>query len=169
MNRWKWRRWALPSLLCWSAVSVLHAEITQSDRDLVERVSRRLLAVADPVPDYVWPPTFGVLDDEKMPNARAFADHGDGKALPVPRVEVFTGLLHPVIQGDPDRLALILGHELGHVTLRHIVREPRGRTPFVRTVFTREQEIAADRKGIELALRAGYSHRRALQGLSADD
>ena len=163
MNRWKWRRWVLPPLLCWWAVGIVHAEITQSDRDLVERVSHRLLAVTDSVPDYyIWPPTFGVLDDEKEIQAHAFAHHEDGKALP--RVEVWTGLLHQVIQGDPDRLALILGHELGHVTLRHIVREPRGQTPFVQTVFTREQEIAADRKGIELTLRAGYSHRRALKG-----
>jgi len=149
--------------LCWWAVGIVHAEITQSDRDLVERVSHRLLAVTDPVPDYyIWPPTFGVLDDEKEIQAHAFAHHEDGKTLP--RVEVWTGLLHQVIQGDPDRLALILGHELGHVTLRHIVREPRGQTPFVQTVFTREQEVAADRKGIELTLRAGYSHRRALKG-----
>ncbi len=162
MNRWNWRRWVLPPLLCWWAVGIVHAEISQSDRDLVERVSHRLLAVTDPVPDYIWPPTFGVLDEEKNINAHAFAADEDGKALP--RVEVWTGLLHQVIQGDPDRLALILGHELGHVTLRHIVRKPRGQTPFVRTVFTREQEIAADCKGIELTLRAGYSHRRALKG-----
>jgi tetratricopeptide (TPR) repeat protein len=148
-------------LCCW-AVGAVHAEITQSDRDLVERVSHRLLAVTDPVPDYIWPPTFGVLDDEKMINAHAIYHDEDGKVLP--RVEVWTGLLHKVIEGDPDRLALILGHELGHVTLRHIVREPRGQTPFVQTVFTREQEIAADCKGIELTLRAGYSHRRALKG-----
>ena len=165
MNRWKWRRWVLPSLLCWWAVGAVHAEITQSDRDLVERVSRRLLAVTDPVPGYIWPPTFGVHDDEKMINAHSFADHEDGKALPIPRVEVFTAMLHQVIQGDPDRLALILGHELGHVILRHIVREPRGQTPFVWTVFSREQEIAADGKGMELTLRAGYSHRRSLRGI----
>ena len=65
MNRWNWRRWVLPPLLCCWAVGIVHAEITQSDRDLVERVSHRLLAVTDPVPDYIWPPTFGVLDDEK--------------------------------------------------------------------------------------------------------
>ena len=111
MNRWNWRRWVLPPLLCWWAVGAVHAEITQSDRDLVERVSHRLLAVTDPVPDYIWPPTFGVLDDEKEIQAHAFAHDEDGKTLP--RVEVTSRTLHQVIQGDPDRLALILGHELG--------------------------------------------------------
>ncbi|MGO9601279.1 MAG: M48 family metalloprotease [Isosphaeraceae bacterium] len=162
MNRGNWRRWVVPSLFCWWTVGVVHAEITQSDRDLVERVSRRLLAVTDPVADYTWPPKFRVLDDKNI-DARSFVEEGHGKALP--KVEVTSGTLHQVIQGHPDRLAFVLGHELGHVILRHLVRKPRGQTPFVQTVFSREQEIAADGKGIELALQAGYSRRRALKGI----
>src|SRR5262249_4904620 len=62
--------------------------------------------------------------------------------------------------GDDDRLAFVLGHELAHVALGHVVRPRQGETGFVQLAFGRKQEADADLKGMELALKAGYSFRR---------
>jgi tetratricopeptide (TPR) repeat protein len=84
----------------------------------------------------------------------------------LPRVVVFQGMLDRVVRsrddpdGDADRLALIVGHELSHVILAHIVRPPDGETAFLQQAFSRKQEAEADLKGMELALKAGYSFRR---------
>ena len=41
-----------------------------------------------------------------------------------PEIVVYAGLLHRVVQGNADRLAFVLGHELGHVVLKHIAGGP---------------------------------------------
>jgi predicted Zn-dependent protease len=75
-------------------------------------------------------------------------------------------MLTRVIDQDPDRLGFILGHELGHVLLNHVTpSEAAEKTPFLHATFTRDQELAADRKGMALALAAGYSYRRAARGI----
>ena len=68
-----------------------------------------------------------------------------------------------MVEGNADRVAYVLGHEISHHTLGH-TRATAGGTEFLRITFSRDQEIAADRKGMELALRANYSY---LGGLSA--
>lgn len=72
-----------------------------------------------------------------------------------------------VIKGDADRLALILGHELGHILERHIVTDTPGKTDLVRQVFSRKDEIAADVRGLQLTVKAGYSYRKAIKGIEA--
>ena len=136
-------------------------EVTPADRDLVDQVKHRLLAVAEPVPGYAWPPTIEVVDDADV-NAYACNDSKDENNQFRPKIVVYTGLLHRVVQGNDDRLAYILGHELGHVILKHIQQSTPGKTDVVKLVFTREQEIAADAKGMELTLAAGYSKKGAL-------
>jgi tetratricopeptide (TPR) repeat protein len=75
-------------------------------------------------------------------------------------------MMKKVIQDDPDRLALVLGHELGHIVHRHVLgNERRDRTPFLRITFTRQEEIEADLAGIELMVRAGFSYRKGLRGI----
>ena len=164
------RRWRISVLVCaflpWIS-GVARAAEPDADHSLLKRVSEQLVSVASPVPDYVWPPTFEILADKDI---QAFAsdertpeERREGKKVR-PRVVVHSATMTEVIQGDADRLALILGHELGHVVLRHI-ESPRGRTPFVQNAFTRAQEYAADDKGMELALAAGFSRLRGLKAL----
>jgi tetratricopeptide (TPR) repeat protein len=121
----------------------------------------------DPLPKFMLPPVFAIVSKDQV-NAYATGKlEGDGPDAQVrPQVVVLRGTLDRVIRnaadpaGDADRLAFIVGHELSHVGLGHIVRPRAGQTEFTRLVFGRQQETAADRKGMELALKAGYSFRR---------
>ena len=60
-----------------------------------------------------------------------------------------------------------MGHEISHLLLKHVVMKPEDfkKTEFVRKVFGREAEIAADLKGSELCLKAGFSHRKGLEAI----
>jgi tetratricopeptide (TPR) repeat protein len=121
----------------------------------------------DPLPEFVAPPGFEIVNEDAI-NAFATAKfEGEREHLRVlPRVVVFQGMMDRVVRGkddrdgEADRLALILGHELSHILLGHVVRPPAGKTEFVRQAFSRKQENDADLKGMELALKAGYSFRR---------
>jgi predicted Zn-dependent protease len=73
--------------------------------DEVHRVGTRIAHVAD-VPNAQW--QFAVIDDPKQANAFA---------LPGGKVAVYTGIL-PITQNDAG-LAVVLGHEIGHVLARH--------------------------------------------------
>jgi tetratricopeptide (TPR) repeat protein len=138
-----------------------------TDSELLEQVSQRLRVVMDPLPGRVAPPAFEIVKEDGI-NAYATAkvEEGAQGVRLLPQVVVFQGLLDHVVRaeddpdGDADRLALIVSHELGHVILAHVVRPPAGQTEFVRQAFNRKQEIDADLKGMELALKAGYSFRR---------
>jgi tetratricopeptide (TPR) repeat protein len=146
-------------------------EVTRTERDLLEGVKKRLLAVA-PRPDAVeWPPVFEILEKDEVNAYASAVVKGEGKEAKVfPRVVVTTGMMRRVIQPrgdrDPetaaDRLAFVLGHELAHILLKHVIRRTPGKTPLLQSVFTREDELAADLEGMKLALKAGYSSRDAL-------
>lgn len=165
MSGLRWRHTILPLLLAWSAMAAAaRAEVTPADRDLVDQVSRRLLAVAEPVAGFAWPPTIEVVDKDEIQAGACDVSKDDQVR---PKIEVMAGLLHRVVQGNADRLAFVLGHELGHVVLKHIDRKhierpTPGKTDFIRLVFDREQEIAADAEGMKLTLAAGYSRKGAL-------
>jgi predicted Zn-dependent protease len=73
--------------------------------DQVHRVGSRIARVAD-IPNAQW--QFAVIDDPKQANAFA---------LPGGKVAVYTGIL-PITQDDTG-LAVVLGHEIGHVLERH--------------------------------------------------
>src|SRR4051794_10416380 len=73
--------------------------------DQVRRVGLRIARVAD-IPNADW--QFAVIDDPKQANAFA---------LPGGKVAVYTGIL-PITQDDTG-LAVVLGHEIGHVLERH--------------------------------------------------
>jgi tetratricopeptide (TPR) repeat protein len=112
-------------------------------------------------------PRFEFVSDNQVKASATARVEGKGKdAKVLPRVVVHQGMLDRVVksqedpEGNADRLALIVSHELSHIVLGHIARRPAGETPFVQLVFTRQQEVDADRKGMELALKAGYSFRR---------
>jgi Zn-dependent protease with chaperone function len=158
-------------LLFWLTGGVGRAgEVTQEEKDQVEEVARRLLAVAEPVPPFTWPPTFEIEGKDRL-NAEATATiKGEGKDAKVsPKVIIYKGLLDRVIrtpkEGSEDRLAYILGHELGHILLGHVPPARPGKAPLLRQAFSRDDEIAADLKGMELALKAGYSFRQVRSAL----
>jgi predicted Zn-dependent protease len=72
--------------------------------DYVTRIGESIVqASASPYPDW----EFVVFEGEQ---ANAFA-------LPGGRVGVFTGMLE--VAANPDQLATVLGHEVGHVNARH--------------------------------------------------
>ena len=71
----------------------------------VQRIARRLEAVADR-PDYRW--EVNVIKEDKTVNAFA---------LPGGKIAVYTGIF-PIAQTEAG-LAIILGHEVGHVLARH--------------------------------------------------
>jgi tetratricopeptide (TPR) repeat protein len=150
-----------------SVVNEPTAQPGPTDDELLDQVGQRLRVVMDPLPDFVAPPAFELVAEDKI-NAYATAKiEGKGASVRLrPRVVVSQGMLDRVIRskddpdGDADRLALIVGHELSHVALGHVVHPPAGQTEFVRQAFTRKQENDADLQGMQLLLKAGYSFRR---------
>jgi adhesin HecA-like repeat protein len=136
------------------------AEVSESDRALAEQVFQQLLVSVPPPTDMPWPPKLEIVDEDEI-NAFATMRKQDGGQYPV--VVCYNGLLKRVVEGNADRVAYVLGHEISHHVLGH-TKATAGGTEFLRATFSRDQEIAADRKGMELALRANYSY---LGGLSA--
>lgn len=156
-------RLVLAVMVLAASVSTARAEgPSAKDKELLAKVSQRLLAVCDPVPGMVWPPDFGFSDKEGPFQAFAGVYRKDGKIYPI--VRVGSGMMTKVIQGDPNRLALLLGHELGHILHGHSLRANPGKTPFVQIAFTRAQELQADLTGAELMVKAGYSFRKGKKG-----
>ena len=143
---------------------------------MVARIVGRLLAAADQ-PNAQFQVT--ILDSSEV---NAFA-------LPGGYIYVTRGIL--ALASDTSELAAVLSHEIAHVTLRHA----RARTDRTRTTqivdrvitgvfggdtstdatanrtresmasFGQEQELEADREGIEFAGKAGYDPRAAARFL----
>ena len=138
----------------------------------VRRVMERLVAVADD-PGFEW--EVSLIDDDATVNAFA---------LPGGKMAVYTGLL-PVAE-DEAGLAVVMGHEIGHVVARHST-ERLARTlpaavlldfldlgevaPLAAAAIElclhrphgRAQESEADAIGLIYMARAGYDPRRALE------
>lgn len=132
---------------------------------LLNAVWDRLLAVVTAPAGLAWPPQLHLLTDSELQTLKmspqdptAFATSYKG----TPLVCVNKALLNSIIEGNANRLAFVLGHELSHITLGHIQHTRGGSTLLLMTVFTREKEIAADRDGIKLALAASYDFREAM-------
>jgi tetratricopeptide (TPR) repeat protein len=150
---------AVPSTAGWGSSS--------AQRTLFKEVLERLLAtdrVRKNYPaEYVWPPRVYIQPHSaKIDNAFAGVydrDRATGKWRV--RAVITEGYLNKVVQEDPDRLAAVMGHELAHVTRRHIrnviVRDLAGLS------LSRDQEIEADLEGAQIAVAAGYSYRRGVR------
>lgn len=160
--------WLWVSLLLWATNSEVQAEVSQSDRELVKAVSERLLAVTDTHPDGLsWPPRFEVIKSPEPPQVlgegalNAFAmliGNDENTKKPIPGVGITQGMLDKIVQDDEDCLAFILGHEIAHHILEHTLHQASGKTPFTKLVFSRQDELAADQLGTQLALKAGYAY-----------
>lgn len=113
-----------------------------------------------------WPPVVQVTS-ETSSQACAPSNLGSNGAngTKITYVIVYAGLLRDVVQGKPDRLAFILGHEFGHIALGHTARNMRETTQFLQVTFTRDQESAADKYGMNWALKSGYSFDESLKAL----
>jgi hypothetical protein len=187
-------RWLLAAIIyalfCAASVGAASEDApSAADEELVKNVWKRLLSVAEPVPGLEWPPRC-TIENEDAINAYATAevevvpisedDQGKKGSVSVkfklkvtPRVVVFRGMIEKIIHtksdkdldAAADRLAYVLGHELSHIVLLHIKPDRTKKTSLVRNVFGREQEIAADVKGAELALKAGFSMRRGQESI----
>jgi len=141
----------MPQLICGQEASPNR----KSDRELAEDVFKQLLVVAPAPSGMVWPPKLEIVDKEDINAFASMRKNDQGVEYPV--VVCYSGLIKHAVEGNPDRLAFILGHELGHHVLGHTVK-PKGGTAFLDNTFSRDQEISADQKGMELALQANYSY-----------
>lgn len=144
------------------ATSPAAAEISESDRALAEQVFHQLLANVPAPADMPWPPKLEIVDKDEINAFATMRSQEGGGQYPV--VVCYNGLLKRVVDGNADRVAYVLGHEISHHTLGH-TRATAGGTEFLRVTFSRDQEIAADRKGMELALRANYSYQGGLSAI----
>ncbi len=137
------------------------AYTTSKDTGLAQQVFENLLRVAPAQSTIQWPPTLQIVGNQDV-NAFATIEVTNGAQRSV--VICYTGLLETVVQGDPDRIAYVLGHEIAHHLLGH-TRKTVAETDFLRATFTRAQELEADRRGMELALQAGYSYEGGLSAI----
>jgi hypothetical protein len=149
----------------------------QDQSAFVQSVFSQLLALPvmahSPARYASWPPAVAILSTQsqgqgaaEQSELNAFAAAPDCR----PVVRITEGLVSQIVQDDPDVLALILGHELGHILLGHpTCTTEKDRTSFLALAATRDQEYAADAKGYELALAAGFSVHRGLLGLQRLD
>jgi len=147
--------------------SPAHAEIQESDRQMVKEVWARLLAVAEAPEGFAWPPTIEIVDKSDC-NAYATVRQpaeGEDPDLYYPISVIYTGMLDQIMQGDPDRLAFILGHELSHITCGHVISGQTGKPNFIEIVYTRADENEADVVGAQLMVEAGYSLQRGIEGI----
>jgi predicted Zn-dependent protease len=142
----------------------------QKVQEYVSRVGNRIASKARDKPQGINF-TFKVIDDDKTVNAFA---------LPGGHIYVYTGLLK--LADDEAELASVLGHEIAHVTQRHVAERlvtqfglqtvlglALGRDPGLLAQiaaqlagtgallsFTRQQESDADAHGMPYSVAAGY-------------
>jgi tetratricopeptide (TPR) repeat protein len=138
----------------------------EANEKLLKDVFERLLAVAKPVEGYDWPPNCAIVEEDQI-NAYATLLKDKNDVYRIPILRVYATMMNKVIEGDENRLALILGHEFGHILHKHNVPQPmRDKTPFLRTLFTRQQEDEADKTGVELMVKAGFSFEKGVKAIT---
>lgn len=143
------------------------------DEKLFQKVMNRMLKCdlfVNEYPDkFVYPPkAFIKPKSAKEINAYASAhkahgaerDEKTGKIRPV--VMVTKGLLDQVIRADENSLAVVMGHELAHLTRKHVDGDRKGETALVFLSFGRDQEIEADLDGMRYAVAAGYPYKKGV-------
>jgi len=113
-------------------------------------VFQRLLPYVETPTGVGWPPELTV-DDSKEVNAYAYIDINTNSA----QVRVCRGYLEHYKSDLESALVFSLGHELSHLSLGHCLPKPQSDPVLLRHAFTRNQELEADSRGVQVALRAG--------------
>jgi Zn-dependent protease with chaperone function len=147
--------------------SPMRASSRHGDADtlLAQQVYARLLAAAENADSPVWPPML-LIEKTSTVNAYARPEYTDDGIHYPAAVIITTGMLDSVVEGDADRAAFVLGHELAHHALGHPPRLLKRRaTTFSSLIYSRQDEFDADLRGAALALAAGYSNKRGLRVL----
>ena len=140
-----------------------YGQIQQSDSDLLNTVSKQLLAAVKNIPkNHDWPPVFKIEQTDDLNAWAQFNPDNENGFM----IVVTSTMFDKVIQSKSDRLAYILGHELNHILCGHldaaITPELRGSKNVVRAAYDRDQEKEADIEGLKLTLKAGFSKKGAL-------
>lgn len=147
--------WGILSIAGAGSAQAGGTPLTDSERKMLFEVRDRLLKFVDPEVTKRLAPDFLKIDQESVINA--FATEGKEGA----EIHFFTGLFnakpngHSLIDGHVDRVAMIFGHEMGHIALGHIYRGSPDPV-IARLAFTRDKEFAADAYGMKLCIKAGY-------------
>src|SRR5688572_28149119 len=87
-------------------------------------------------------------------------DEKSGKIRPI--ITITQGYMERIVQGDETSLAVIMGHELAHLTKNHVVGIPKGDTAVLLLNFGRDEEIEADLNGMRYAIAAGYPYKKGI-------
>ncbi|MDC0934775.1 M48 family metallopeptidase [Pirellulales bacterium] len=167
-----------PVLLCLAlalfacAASPASAEVTDRHREVALGVFDRLIE-ATPKPDNweVWPPELTVANVDEI---NAYATHKSEERGLVPKIVINRGLIEQVANFDPDVLAFTIGHEIGHLIHKHVAKHQDRISKFgevgaatALVAVGREEELEADLFGMQIALKAGYSHAGIQKNLMA--
>src|SRR5262249_47974446 len=129
-----------------------------TDKEMLADVSAKLLAVCDRPAGFEWDKIdIGFMKEEgKGINAYStFSRTKDGKRIPIIRIgeklmaKVVRGAKAGEDVGAEDRLAVVLGHELGHLVKDHF-KGAGGKPPPLTAAYERDQEIEADLYGLQL-------------------
>jgi tetratricopeptide (TPR) repeat protein len=147
--------------------------VSPQSQAVFNEVKARLLAVAGRRPrpqadKYVWPPPIELTGSAEFDAyaTRFWEGAGGSEIEPTeggrfkPHIVISQGVMSDLIENNADRLAFVMGHEIAHVMLRHVLpgslRE-RAETTGLAVIFTAEQEHDADVLGMQLALGSNYS------------
>lgn len=165
------RLFFLPVIIWVLVVSAIFAipaysETLEDNEDFARRVLQRLLSVCESGPQYMkWPPDIRVIDSQDTNAYATLEKEGEDKLIP--RIYILNGEFTKIVKGNEHVLALTIAHELAHLVLGHHIRFSDGvNTKFTNLVISREDEYAADRKGMELLLSAGFSYRKSLKSFT---
>lgn len=131
-------------------------ERTLTNEEMATKIFNKLLAVITNVPpDVPWPPKFVYDGANREINAYAGYDN-DG----VPTVWITAGIMDKIAQGNEEIVAYIIGHEMGHHLGKHVGKADPD-------AVQRQEELEADKLGMEIVLKAGYSYRAVEEAMKA--
>ncbi len=163
-------------LLSLSVLCLLPAVVKadgDADEKLFQSVMKRLMnneVFVREYPDkFAYPPKAYIKpksSQEMNAYASAHRAHGaevdakSGKIRPV--VMITQGFMDKIVCGDEHSLAVIMGHELAHLTKDHVSGIRKGESAIVTLSFGRDDEIEADLNGMRYAISAGYPYRKGV-------